>query len=153
MKNRLMSIILLLVIVIFFTGCTESVDNTVLLRVNTTEEIDAILETQPVFIEIGASRCPACNEQKPIIEELAKKYKDHIQFIYIDTDQQPQLARQFNVYYIPDMSLIVKSDNGTYIYMNRYGSLTDDRLKARMVGFTKKEVLEFTLDNALRLDE
>jgi thiol-disulfide isomerase/thioredoxin len=159
MKYRFSIFILLCALIILATGCTQPVTtqhvpNNELLTVNSTQDIDALLKKSPVFIEIGADWCSACKAQKPIIEELAATYGDRVKFVYINVDQQRQLATQFNVDYIPDMSIIVnKSDSGTYNYITIDGTLTDDRLKAMMIGFTQKEVLESTIEKALALRE
>ena len=144
--------LLLLAVMITFSGCTDSstAQNPELATVNSIEEIDAMLESAPVFIELGASRCPACLQQKLVVEELAAKYEGKVHFVYIDTDKQNQLSSKFNVYYIPDIFVIAKSDNGTYKYV-QHGTLTTNREQAKMIGFTPRDPLEITIMDALRL--
>jgi len=143
---------LLLAVMISFSGCTDNSTNqkSELATVNSIEEIDAMLETAPVFIELGAGRCPACVLQKPIVEELAAKYEEKVHFVYIDVDKQNQLAAMFNVYYIPDIFVIARSDNGTYKYV-QHGNLTTNSEQAKMIGLTQKGPLEITILDALRL--
>ena len=153
MRNRITILtLLLLAVMISFSGCTDNstAQNTELATVNSIEEIDAMLESAPVFIELGASQCPACVEQKPVLVKLAAKYEGKVQFVYIDTDKQNQLAAMFNVYYIPDMFVIARSDNGTYKYV-QHGTLTTNRELAKMIGFTPQGPLEITIMDALRL--
>ena len=155
MRNRITILpFLLLAVMILFSGCTD--DNTAqkpeLATVNSIEEIDAMLENAPVFIEMGAGRCPSCVQQKPILEELAVKYEGKVHFVYIDTDKQNQLAQQFNyLHFIPDMTMIAASDNGKFIYVTKTGTLTSDRREAMMVGLTPKNVLDVIILDALRL--
>ncbi len=153
MKNLIIITSLLLAAALLSSGCTdqETGPRADLLTVNSTNEIETLLEKGPVFIEMGAGWCPGCVEQKPIVEELATEYGDQVAFVYINTDKQPQLSNYFNVYYIPDMTMIVSSDNGKFTYLTRWGTLTNDRHEAMMVGPTSKSVLEVTIQDALRL--
>ena len=153
MNNRITILtLLLLAVMISFSGCTDNstAQKPELATVNSIEEIDAMLESAPVFIELGASRCPACVQQKPVVEELAAKYEGKVHFVYIDTDKQNQLASKFNVYYIPDIFVIARSDNGTYKYVLD-GDLTTNSEQAKMIGFTTQGPLEITILDALRL--
>lgn len=153
MRNRITILpFLLLALMISFSGCTDNstAQKPELTTVNSIEEIDAMLESAPVFIELGAGRCPACVLQKPIVEELAAKYDGKVHFVYIDVDKQNQLAAKFNVYYIPDIFIIARSDNGTYKYVLN-GNLTTNSEQAKMIGLTQKGPLEITILDALRL--
>ena len=153
MRNRITILtLLILAIMILFSGCTDNstAQKSELATVNSIEEIDAMLDSAPVFIEMGAGRCPACVLQKPIVEELAAKYDDKVHFVYIDVDKQNQLAAKFNVYYIPDIFVIARSDNGTYKYVLD-GDLTTNSEQAKMIGLTQKGPLEITILDALRL--
>jgi thiol-disulfide isomerase/thioredoxin len=153
MRNRITILtLLILAVMILFSGCTDNstTQKSELATVNSIEEIDAMLESAPVFIEMGAGRCPACVLQKPIVEELAAKYDDKVHFVYIDVDKQNQLAAKFNVYYIPDIFVIARSDNGTYKYVLD-GDLTTNSEQAKMIGLTQKGPLEITILDALRL--
>ncbi|MCG7850253.1 MAG: thioredoxin family protein [ANME-2 cluster archaeon] len=153
MKNLIIITSLLLAAALLTSGCTdqETGPRADLLTVNSTNEIETLLENGPVFIDIGADRCPSCVEQKPIVEELAAEYGGQVAFVYINTDKQPQLSNYFNVYYIPDMTMIVSSDNGKFTYLTRWGTLTNDRQEAMIFGLTPKSVLEVTIQDALRL--
>lgn len=153
MRNRIIILpFLLLVVLILLSGCTDSstTQKSELTTVKSIEEIDAMLESAPVFIEMGANRCPDCVLQKPVLEELAAKYDGKVHFVYIDVDKQNKLAAKFNVYYIPDMFVIARSDNGTYKYI-QHGTLTTNSEQAKMIGFTPKGPLEITILDALRL--
>jgi thiol-disulfide isomerase/thioredoxin len=153
MRNRITILpFMLLAVMILFSGCTDNstTQKPELVTVNSIEEIDAMLETAPVFIDLGAGRCPACVLQKPIVEELAAKYEGKVHFVYIDVDKQNQLAAKFNVYYIPDIFVIARSDNGTYKYVLN-GNLTTNSEHAKMIGLTQKGPLEITILDALRL--
>jgi thiol-disulfide isomerase/thioredoxin len=153
MRNRIIILpFLLMAVLILPSGCIDSstTQKSELATVKSIEEIDAMLESAPVFIEMGAGRCPDCILQKPVLEELAAKYDGKVHFVYIDVDKQNKLAAKFNVYYIPDMFVIARSDNGTYKYI-QHGTLTTNSEQAKMIGFTPKGPLEITILDALRL--
>ena len=153
MKNLIIIISLLLAAVLLGSGCTDQdpAPKAELLTVNSLEEIEALLETKPVFIEMGAGWCPSCVEQKPIVEELAAEYGGLVAFVYIDTDKQPKLSEHFKIYYIPDLTMIVSSDNGQFTYVTSQGKPTNDRQEAMMVGLTSKDVLEVIIQDAIKL--
>lgn len=153
MKNKIIILpFLLLAVITLLSGCTDNgnAQKPELTTVKSVEEIDALLESAPVFVEMGADRCPACVMQKPVVEELAAEYKEKVHFVYIDVDKQIQLAAMFNVYAIPDMFVIARSDNGKYKYV-QHGTLTTNSDQAKMIGFTPKGPLEITILDALRL--
>ena len=152
----LVLILLFLTVLISLCGCVDQEPVTPaasneLITVNSTQDIDLLLQENPVFIKIGAQRCPSCREQEPIITELIAQYGNQVKFVYIDSDTQSQLATQFNVYYIPDMTMIVKKDSKGYNYVTRYGTQTYDRQEAMMIGLTPKEVLEVPIKQAIKL--
>ncbi|MCD4844188.1 MAG: thioredoxin family protein [Methanosarcinales archaeon] len=149
-------IIIFLTVLISLCGCVDqepvtSAASNELITVNSTQDIDLLLQQSPVFIKIGAQRCPSCREQEPIITELIAQYGNQVKFVYIDSDKQSQLATQFNVYYIPDMTIIVKKDSKGYNYVTRYGTQTYNRQEAVIFGFTPKEVLEVPIKQAIKL--
>jgi parallel beta-helix repeat protein len=123
--------------------------------IETTElgQINKFIEEGPVFLKLGAEWCGACQSMKPILDELASKYGDKATIVSININKNPELATYFDVGYIPDSSMIVGIENGTYVYMQQDGNVTTDRLKARIVGLEDKEVYEKVLENALAYEE
>ncbi|HWQ47555.1 MAG TPA: NosD domain-containing protein [Methanosarcina sp.] len=123
--------------------------------IETTElgQINTFLEEGPVFLKLGAEWCGACQSMKPILDELASKYGNKATIVSININKNPQLATYFDVGYIPDSSMIVGIENGTYVYLQQDGNVTTDRVKARIVGLEDKEVYEKILENALAYEE
>jgi len=149
-------LIVFLTVLISLCGCVDqepvtSAASSELITVNSTQDIDLLLQQSPVLIKIGAQRCPSCRKQEPIITELIALYGNQVKFIYIDSDKQSQLATQFNVHYIPDMTVIAKKDSKGYNYVSRYGIQTYNRQEAMMIGLTPKEVLEVPIKQAIKL--
>lgn len=123
--------------------------------IETTElgQINKFLEKGPVFLKLGAEWCGACQSMKPILDEIASRYGDRATIMSININKNPQLATYFDVGYIPDSSMIVGIENGTYVYMQLDGNITTDRVRARIVGLEDKEMYEKVLENALAYEE
>ena len=51
----------------------------------------------PTLIEFGATWCGPCKQAKPIVENLAGKYEGKAEFLYVDIDNNAQIAKEFGV--------------------------------------------------------
>ncbi|MFV0545338.1 MAG: thioredoxin domain-containing protein [Bacteroides sp.] len=56
---------------------------------------------KPVIIDLYASWCAPCRKIAPIMEELAKEYKDQIKIYKVNVDKEKELAGLFNATSIP----------------------------------------------------
>lgn len=70
--------------------------------------------------------------QKPILEELEKKYRDKVEFQVVDVDENQKLASQYGIHAVPTL-IIVK--DGVEV--------------KRFMGVTQGSVLAPELDKAL----
>lgn len=55
----------------------------------------------PCVVDFSATWCGPCRRMEPILEELAKKYEGRIIIYQIDIDQNPEIAKDFNIESIP----------------------------------------------------
>ncbi len=111
--------------------------------------VDAALVTGPVFIEFGAEWCSWCTVQAPIIEELKAEYPN-VTFMSVDIDKNGSLADAFYVSSVPQMNVIVnKTGNGSYIYADVSGRMTESRRSSAIVGYHEKPDLKNVLDAAV----
>lgn len=62
--------------------------------------------TRPCIVDFYAVWCGPCKRVAPIMEELAVKYKDKIDFYKVDVDNEKELAGTFGISSIPDVLLI-----------------------------------------------
>jgi len=90
------------------------------------------LENGVTLVEFSATWCAPCKAQKPIIQELTRKYKEQASIIEMDIDKHKDLAKLYMVQSIPTL-IIFK--NGLEIQ--------------RFVGLQSKATVVRNLDEAL----
>ncbi|WP_135613181.1 co-chaperone YbbN [Methanococcoides sp. AM1] len=117
------------------------------------QQIDDALENGPVLLKAGADWCPPCRQLDPVIDELAEDYEGRATVMHIDTSLSPGLASKFNVYSIPDTTVIVDIEDGKYVFMRYDGVKELDRNKARVLGYMEKGTFETILDHAIEYRE
>jgi thioredoxin 1 len=71
--------------------------------------------------------------QKPILDEVEKKFKDQVEFKIIDVDQNRDLAKKYSIQAVP--TLVIEKD---------------DQVLKRFTGVTSADVLSSELQKALR---
>ncbi len=84
----------------------------------TSEQPQARAQTQaetqtnlPKLWDFWATWCPPCKQLKPTIEALEKEYAGKIEIKSIDSDQNQDLARKFNVQAIPTLVFLDAKGN------------------------------------------
>jgi len=66
------------------------------------------LGDQPSIIDFYADWCRPCKMVAPIMDELAKEYDGKVRIYKINTDEQRELAKLFNINSIPAVLFIPK---------------------------------------------
>ncbi len=67
----------------------------------------------PTLIEFGATWCGPCKQAKPVVENLAGKYDGKAEFLYVDIDACPEIAKEFGVGQTVPVVIVAKAD-GTF---------------------------------------
>jgi thioredoxin 1 len=60
-----------------------------------------LTSTKPVLVDFYATWCGPCKMVSPIVDAIAGKYADTVEVCKINTDEQPQLAAQYQITAIP----------------------------------------------------
>lgn len=89
-------------------------------------------EKLPVVIDFNAVWCPPCQKFGPVFHEVAREYRGRAIFRSVDVDSAPNLAVQFGVSSIPQISVL----------------MPDGRVKTA-VGYMSKEQFTSFLDSSL----
>ncbi|MGN1168238.1 MAG: thioredoxin [Lachnospiraceae bacterium] len=82
----------------------------------------------PVLIDFWASWCAPCKMMLPVVAQLAEEYAGKVKVGKVNVDEEPELARQFQVMSIP-MFAVVK----------------DGKVVNQMIGARPKSELEAML--------
>ncbi|AEH60065.1 hypothetical protein Mzhil_0186 [Methanosalsum zhilinae DSM 4017] len=150
--NRIKRVLKICIVVLLTTiisvstgGCVEEqADQSVY------SEIDSMLEQGTLSITFGAEWCPACQEQKPVIETLSEEYRDSASVIYIDIDQNREIARAFDVFRVPETLVIIEGGNGEYVYMGDAGP-TSDPEEAKLRGYAPYQAIDTRIQSAISI--
>jgi thiol-disulfide isomerase/thioredoxin len=117
----------------------------------TMADIDSALASGPVFLEFETKECGYCKQQRPISEALADEYKGKVTFIFVDANENRELARAFQVSGVPQMDIVLEKSTGGYTYVDKDGKTSGSVGASRFLGLTQKDTLTTALDAAVRL--
>lgn len=84
----------------------------------------------PVVIDFYADWCGPCRMMAPVFEELSEDYQGKVKFMKLDTENETDLAQNFEVMGIPTLLVINKGKE-----------------VGRIVGFAPKDMLRHKIDN------
>ena len=61
---------------------------------------------KPTIVDFWAPWCAPCRMTKPVLEKLAREYKDEVDFWPINSDEQQGLLAELKIYGIPTVLLV-----------------------------------------------
>ncbi len=94
-------------------------------------EAEVTTSDKPVVIDFFADWCSPCRMMGPVFEELSEEMTS-IKFCKINTEKQPELAKEFGIQGIPSLSFVVGKEE-----------------KDRLVGFIPKPTLKQKLEELM----
>lgn len=78
-------------------------------NVKTTTDADfketVLSSDKPVLVQFWADWCGPCKQLSPVLDKLAGEYSDKIDFVRINTDQNAETTRAYNVMSLPTMNV------------------------------------------------
>lgn len=73
-------------------------------------ETDVLKSSKPVLVDYWADWCTPCKQLAPIIEELAGEHGDKIDFVKLDTNDNPNTPAKYGILSIPVLQLFVDGE-------------------------------------------
>lgn len=67
---------------------------------------EALKGNKPVVLEFYSRWCGSCSQIAPIFDDVQREYSEKAVFIQVDVDEDPTMAGEFKVMYVPTIYAI-----------------------------------------------
>jgi thioredoxin 1 len=89
-------------------------------------EAEVLNSANPVFVDFWAEWCGPCRAVSPAVEELSSEYKDKVDFVKVNVDQNNELAQKYSIFSIPTLAIF---ENGKVIAQSA-GAASKDSIRS-----------------------
>ncbi len=66
---------------------------------------DVLQSDKPVLVDFWAEWCGPCRLVAPVLEEIASAHGEKLQIVKLNIDENPNVAREYQIMSIPTMSV------------------------------------------------
>ncbi len=66
---------------------------------------EVLSSDKPVLVDFWADWCGPCKQMSPVLDKLAEEHGDKIEVVKLNTDQNPETTRAYNIMSLPTMNV------------------------------------------------
>jgi thioredoxin 1 len=77
---------------------------------DSTFDTEVLKSDKPVLVDFWAEWCGPCKMVAPVLEEIAKEHGEKLRIVKLNIDDNPEIARQYQIMSIPTMAVFVNGE-------------------------------------------